>query len=82
MKPSFATYSADRDFAREMDRKDPLRGYRDRFHLPLRENGEPYIYFAGNSLGCQPKAVQAYVEAELQDWARLGVEGHFHARRP
>ena len=27
----------------------------DKFHLPLGENGEPLIYFAGNSLGLMPK---------------------------
>lgn len=69
-------------FARERDTMDPLRSYRDRFHLPLRSNGEPFIYFCGNSLGLQPKSVQSYIATELDDWARLGVEGHFHAQNP
>lgn len=68
-------------FARAMDRRDPLRSFRKRFHIP-RKDGKPGIYFAGNSLGLQPKAVKEEILAELEDWARLGVEGHVHARRP
>ncbi len=70
------------EFARELDRRDPLREFRTRFHLPLQENGEPYIYFCGNSLGLQPKTVRAAVTGVLEEWARLGVEGHFRARDP
>ncbi|TAE55237.1 MAG: kynureninase [Bacteroidetes bacterium] len=69
-------------FARQLDRHDSLRAFRERFHIPLQSNGDPYIYFCGNSLGLQPKTTKAYVEAELEDWARLGVEGHLHARSP
>ena len=36
----------------------------------------------GHSLGLQPKNTAAYVEAELKEWERLGVEGHFRARHP
>ncbi|KAH8662509.1 pyridoxal phosphate-dependent transferase [Xylariales sp. PMI_506] len=35
------------------------------------------IYFCGNSLGCQPKAVRKYIEAQLETWASIGVGGHF-----
>jgi kynureninase len=44
--------------------------------------GKECIYLTGNSLGLQPKTVQDYVTDELEDWASLGVEGHFHARNP
>ncbi|ERS97506.1 kynureninase [Sporothrix schenckii ATCC 58251] len=37
------------------------------------------MYFCGNSLGLQPKAVRRYVEAYLDTWAAIGVQGHFHA---
>jgi kynureninase len=70
------------DFARNMDQQDPLKSYRDLFHLPVQKNGEPYVYFCGNSLGCQPKSVRSYIEQELKDWEELGVEGHFHAKNP
>lgn len=68
--------------ARQWDAADPLRRWRDEFLIPTRPDGTPVIYFAGNSLGLQPKSVRASVEQELDDWARLGVEGHFHARNP
>lgn len=40
------------------------------------------LYFAGHSLGLQPRRTRGYVDAELSEWARLGVEGHFGARIP
>jgi kynureninase len=55
--------------------------YRDQFHIP-QHNGRDAIYLCGNSLGLQPKKVKDYVNAELEDWAMLGVEGHLHARHP
>lgn len=56
--------------------------FRDQFHLPLGENGEPLTYLCGNSLGLQPKRAAELVGEELEDWHRLAVEGHFSARRP
>ncbi|WP_349305927.1 kynureninase [Pseudofrankia sp. DC12] len=64
-----------------MDAHDPLPTRRDEFHIPPHGSGEA-AYFAGNSLGLQPKALQARLGEELDDWARLGVEGHLEARRP
>jgi kynureninase len=65
--------------ATEMDAADPLRLFRDRFLFP--EGDEP-IYLAGNSLGLQPKTAREYIEQELDDWARLAVDGHLHAQHP
>lgn len=65
-----------------LDAQDPLRSYREHFHLPVQPSGQPHLYFTGNSLGCQPKSVRTYVEQELLDWEKLGVEGHFHAKSP
>lgn len=73
---------ADINFAIRLDREDPLAAYRDKFHLPLRENRDPEIYFCGNSLGLQPKSAADYVRQELEDWKLLGVKGHFSARNP
>lgn len=70
------------EYAKQMDAQDPLRDYRNRFHLPMQKNGEPHIYLCGNSLGLQPKSTRSYLEQELTDWANLGVEGHFHAKHP
>ena len=76
------TFSADEDFARQLDADDPLRAFRDKFHLPLSKDGKPLIYFAGNSLGLMPKAARAIVEEELDNWAKLGVDAHHAAGTP
>src|SRR5258708_30830901 len=68
-------------FAKSLDREDPLKSYRFLFHIP-KVNGKTSIYFAGNSLGLQPKATKKFISEELIDWSKLGVEGHFHSRRP
>lgn len=72
----------DKKTAKKLDQKDPLRKYRKQFHHPVQENGKRYLYFCGNSLGLQPKKVEKYLKQELKDWKNLGVEGHFHAKRP
>jgi len=75
-------FSADEDFARQLDAEDSLRSFREKFHLPLGENGQPLIYFAGNSLGLMPKSARRIVEQELDDWAQLGVDAHLEAETP
>ncbi|HET9367007.1 MAG TPA: kynureninase [Candidatus Udaeobacter sp.] len=75
-------FSADESFAREMDAQDPLREFRDRFHLPLGKDGRPVIYFAGNSLGLMPKSARDIVDQELDNWARLGVDAHHATGTP
>jgi kynureninase len=76
------TFSAEEDFAHQLDAEDPLRHFREKFHLPADKNGEPLIYFAGNSLGLMPKSVQRLVEQELDDWATLGVDAHLDGQTP
>src|SRR3982074_1476946 len=75
-------FSADEDFAKQLDAEDPLRDFREKFHLPLGQDGKPLIYFAGNSLGLMPKTAREIVEQELEDWAKLGVDAHLEARTP
>jgi kynureninase len=75
-------FDASEDRAREMDARDPLSAYRERFFLPRGADGREWIYLCGHSLGLQPKTSRQYIDEELEDWARLGVEGHFHARHP
>ncbi|MEM7575483.1 MAG: kynureninase [Bacteroidota bacterium] len=75
-------YSTDLNFARALDQEDPLAGFRDRFHLPIQEDGSPFVYLCGNSLGLQPKSTKAAIDQELLDWSNLGVEGHLHAKNP
>jgi kynureninase len=68
-------------FAVHLDETDPLQHFKEKFFIP-EHNGKPVIYFTGNSLGLQPKTVKAHIEQELNDWATLGVEGHFQAKHP
>lgn len=75
-------FSADESFAKQLDTDDPLRSFRDKFHLPLGKDGKPVIYFAGNSLGLMPKSAKDIVDQELDDWAKLGVDAHLEAKTP
>ncbi|GAB3335472.1 kynureninase [Larkinella ripae] len=68
-------------YARQLDREDALRSFRDRFYIPER-NGEPLIYFCGNSLGLQPKTARPALEQELATWQQRGVEGWFEGTQP
>ena len=52
---------------------------RSNYHIPKDSQGRELIYFAGHSLGLQPKTVQHIVDRELNQWASSGVEGHFDA---
>jgi kynureninase len=72
----------------ELDAADPQPSRRAEFCVPPFEcrGGEGVAaceaaYLAGNSLGLQPKALRERLGTELDDWARLGVEGHVEARR-
>ena len=69
------------EFAKSLDRNDPLKHFREKFFIP-QHHGRDSIYFNGNSLGLQPRSTAKYVQQELDDWARLGVEGHFDAKNP
>jgi kynureninase len=68
-------------FARTLDKKDPLKSFRQQFHFP-KVAGKKAIYLTGNSLGLEPKITRSFISQELNDWARFGVEGHVHAKRP
>ena len=75
-------FSTDENFAKQLDAEDPLRSYREKFHIPLGKNGKPLIYFAGNSLGLMPRSAREFVDQELEDWAELGVDAHLEAKTP
>jgi kynureninase len=68
-------------FAKSLDKQDPLKNYRSKFHIP-KINGKESIYLIGNSLGLQPKSTKKFINEELEDWSQLGGEGHLHSRRP
>jgi len=76
------TFSADQQFALQLDAEDPLHAFRHKFHLPLGKDDKPLIYFAGNSLGLMPKSARAIVEEELDNWAQLGVDAHHATGTP
>ena len=68
--------------AHALDAGDP--GHRHLFHVPPADGGRhpEAAYLAGNSLGLQPRATRDDLLADLDAWARLGVEGHLEAKRP
>uniref|UniRef100_A0A8D0L694 Kynureninase n=1 Tax=Sphenodon punctatus TaxID=8508 RepID=A0A8D0L694_SPHPU len=84
---------ADKKLALHFDEEDELKHLRECFHIPavkdlpptdptLVKENESCIYFAGNSLGLQPKKVKTYLDEELDKWAKTGVHGHFNGKRP
>jgi len=82
VQPDFQSeFQRGEDFAIAMDERDPLKEFRERFLFPKIE-GRECVYLGGHSLGLQPKTAAAYVEQELKEWARLGVEGHSRAKNP
>uniref|UniRef100_A0A670IHC7 Kynureninase n=1 Tax=Podarcis muralis TaxID=64176 RepID=A0A670IHC7_PODMU len=83
----------DKEVAVQLDEEDELKHLRACFHIPrvkdlpptnlaLVHKNETCVYFAGNSLGLQPKKVKTYLDEELDKWAKLGVHGHFTGKRP
>jgi len=74
-------FQANWEYARQKDREDSLNGFRSRFYIP-RYRSSDAIYFCGNSLGLQPKDVDAAIRQELQDWRELAVAGYANARTP
>ena len=69
-------------FAIQKDQEDPLKNYRKEFLIPTNNEGEELVYLCGNSLGLQPKKTSNYLQQELNDWAKFGVEGHTDAKNP
>ena len=70
--------------ARRLDAGDSPGLRRDDFVVPPWPGGanREWAYFAGNSLGLLPRAATRGLEAELEAWGRLGVEGWFEGDRP
>ena len=68
-------YTNNIQFAKNLDKKDPLRDFKNLFHIPKDLKGNDLIYFCGNSLGLQPKSTKNYIDTEINEWANLGVKG-------
>lgn len=69
------------EYALTQDQLDILHPFRERFLFP-QHNDKNCVYFCGNSLGLQSSSVKYLMDAELADWAKFGVEGHFQAKSP
>lgn len=75
------TFQNTRAFAQSLDAQDELSKYQSEFEFP-QLNGKKVIYFTGNSLGLLPKRARKYINDVMDDWANMGVEGHFYAEKP
>jgi kynureninase len=76
-----SSFQASSSWAQAQDAADPLRPFRAEFLIPNHNDGEQ-IYLCGNSLGLQPRGVRDAVNAEMDYWGSLAVEGHFRGRLP
>ena len=68
-------YKKTEAFAKNLDEADKLAKHRNDFFHPKDNNKNELIYFAGNSLGLQPKKVSKYLTKELSMWSQKGVLG-------
>jgi kynureninase len=68
-------------FAKGLDQTDPLKELRNEFLFP-QQNGKPFIYLCGNSLGLQPKSAREVLDIQLNNWQNLAVEGWFEGDSP
>ena len=75
------TFDTSSSCYQQLDNADILADRRSQFYIPVIQ-GEESIYFCGNSLGLQPVRCAEYVQAELDNWAQLGVEGHTEGEQP
>lgn len=79
---STSSFETDLEYARHLDAIDPFADWRDRFEIPEAGDGSESVYLCGNSLGLMPRRTRELIGEELDDWSRLGVEGHLGSRRP
>jgi kynureninase len=70
-------FDTSEEFAHEMDKKDPLRKFREKFLIP-----KNCIYVDGNSLGLMAKAAEQSLLRVISEWKTLAIDGWFIAERP
>ena len=68
-------------FAKKLDKQDPLKKFRKKFHFPKHKEKKA-IYLCGNSLGLLSKNVKEAIDIEIEDWKKLAINGYLHARNP
>ncbi|RZL20164.1 MAG: kynureninase [Pedobacter sp.] len=69
------------EYAKMLDLEDPIASLRQQFLFP-NQNGKPFIYLCGNSLGLQPKVAREVMELQLTNWENMAVEGWFEGDAP
>jgi kynureninase len=74
-------FDTDIEFAQRADADDVLASFKQHFHFP-QKNGRDAIYFCGNSLGLQPKNVEAAIQDELNTWKEIAIGGYFGGKNP
>ncbi len=72
-----STFSTGKDGALELDRRDPLAHFRERFYLLPNK-----IYMDGNSLGLLSKDAEESLAKFLDQWKRLGIDGWLDKDNP
>lgn len=77
----FMLFQNELAFAREFDKQDPLKTFRNEFVIP-QHNEKDAIYFLGNSLGLRPKSTSSYIEKIIRQWDGSGVESFFKGDEP
>lgn len=61
----------------ELDRKDPLKSFKEEFHL-----AEGQIYMDGNSLGLMSKRAEAKLLSLMDSWKTYGIDGWTEGQHP
>jgi kynureninase len=64
-------------YAKNLDAKDPLRAFRNRFYLD-----EKTLYMDGNSLGLMSKDAEASILRVMEEWRTLGINGWMGGKPP
>jgi len=75
-------YQNSLEYAQQCDEDDSMSRFRRQFLFPKDIKGKNLVYLCGNSLGLQPKKTASYIQQELDDWSKYGVEGHLDAQHP
>ncbi len=71
------TFSLTEEGAHELDAKDPLSQFRERFYIT-----EGVIYMDGNSLGLLSKEAEQCLSRVVTEWKTLGINGWLEADPP
>lgn len=87
----FNCHQDSRAFADQMDKRDQLADFRNKFvfptlaDFPRNTEGDPEstcIYLCGNSLGLKPKSADVHMAEQLENWGKWAAFMHFHGSLP